>query len=163
LHDSCRSHLSPGEHEVVFVIADGLSATAVRRHAVPFLKACIERLSGWSIAPIVIATQARVAIGDEIGQALGAQLCAVLIGERPGLSVADSLGVYLTFAPRVGTRDACRNCISNIHSSGLSYEAGAARLVWLMSEARRRGLTGIGLKQAAVEIPALVRPATEAG
>jgi len=141
--------LSPGDYDAVFVIADGLSATAVTRNAVPMLNAALARLSDFKIAPVVIATQARVAIGDDIGQALGARLCAVLIGERPGLSVAESLGIYLTFAPARGLRDSARNCISNIHTmGGLSYDAAGDLLAWLMREALRRKLTGVGLKEA---------------
>jgi ethanolamine ammonia-lyase small subunit len=140
----CR--LPKGPFDAVFVIADGLSPVGVQLHAAPLLRACLDRLSGWSIAPIVIATQARVALGDEVGALLQANLCAVLIGERPGLSVANSLGVYLTYRPEVGRMDSERNCISNIHAHGQSYEAAADMLVWLMTEARSRKLTGVGLK-----------------
>jgi ethanolamine ammonia-lyase small subunit len=132
--------------DAVFVIADGLSPVGVQIHAAPLLRACLDRLPGWSVAPIVIATQARVALGDEIGASLQANLCAVLIGERPGLSVANSLGVYLTYRPRIGRRDSERNCISNIHADGLSYEMAADMLAWLMTEARVRKLTGVALK-----------------
>jgi ethanolamine ammonia-lyase small subunit len=132
--------------EAVFVIADGLSALGVQRHAVPLLHAALKRLQGWSIGPVVIATQARVALGDDIGHALQADVCAVLIGERPGLSVADSLGVYLTYRPHPGRRDSERNCISNIHAEGLSYDTAADMLAWLMNQARHRKLTGVGLK-----------------
>jgi ethanolamine ammonia-lyase small subunit len=136
----------PGEPcDAVFVIADGLSPIGVQLHAVPFLAACLSRLPDWSVS-VVIATQARVALGDEIGAALQADLCAVLIGERPGLSVATSLGVYLTYQPRIGRLDSERNCISNIHADGLSYDAAADMLAWLMTEARRRKLTGVALK-----------------
>jgi ethanolamine ammonia-lyase small subunit len=145
LDPACRGMLT-GPGEVVFVIADGLSPVGVQRHAVPLLHACLRRLPGWQVAPVVIATQARVALGDEIGALLQTKLCAVLIGERPGLSVADSLGVYLTYEPRIGRRDSERNCISNIHADGLSYEAAADMLVWLMNEAARRKLTGVDLK-----------------
>jgi ethanolamine ammonia-lyase small subunit len=135
-----------GPFDAVFVIADGLSPVGVQVHAVPLLRACLDRLPGWAIAPIVFATQARVALGDEIGALLQADLSVVLIGERPGLSVANSLGVYLTYHPRVGRRDSERNCISNIHADGLSYDAAADMLAWLMIEARVRKLTGIALK-----------------
>ncbi len=141
--------------DIVFVIADGLSSLGVQLHAPALLKACLDRLAGWSVAPIVIATQARVALGDEVGALSQAELCVVLIGERPGLSVANSLGVYLTYRPKVGRRDAERNCISNIHADGLSYDAAADMLVWLMTEARRRKLTGIGLNgDRAITAPA---------
>ena len=151
LHPDCRARLAPGPadaaYDAVFVIADGLSATAVQRHAAPLLCECRALLAGWSLAPPVVATQARVALGDEVGELLKARLCAVLIGERPGLSAPDSLGVYLTFAPRQGRRDSERNCISNIHSrGGLSYALAAAKLAWLMRQALHRGLTGTALK-----------------
>jgi ethanolamine ammonia-lyase small subunit len=150
LHPECGGLLAPGGFDVAFVLADGLSATAVQRHAVAVFRACLARLGGWSVAPAVIATQARVALGDEIGERLGARLVAVLIGERPGLSVPDSLGVYLTYAPRAGRRDSERNCVSNIHAAGgLRPEAAAAKLVWLMREALSRKLTGTGLKDDA--------------
>ena len=128
------------------MLADGLSAIAVQRHAPHLLRACLDRLPGWSVGPVVIATQARVALGDEIGACFGARLCAVLIGERPGLSAADSLGVYLTYEPKPGRRDSERNCISNIHGAGQPYAIAADMLVWLMTEAVRRKLTGVGLK-----------------
>ncbi len=149
LHERCQAELTPGAYDAVFVIADGLSATAVMRNALPLLAAARARLTEFRIAPVVIVTQARVAIGDEIGERLGAKLCAILIGERPGLSVAESLGVYLTYAPGRGCRDSARNCISNIHGQGgLSADAAADLLAWLMREALRRGLTGVGLKEA---------------
>jgi ethanolamine ammonia-lyase small subunit len=135
--------------DAVFVICDGLSADAVNRHAVPTLKATLDLIPTWTVAPIVLAEQARVALGDEVCVRLNAKLCVVLIGERPGLSVADSLGVYLTWAPRIGHRDGDRNCISNIHANGLSYAVAAKKLVWLMTQARRLGLTGVGLKEDA--------------
>jgi ethanolamine ammonia-lyase small subunit len=145
LDPSCLGALT-GCWDVVFVIADGLSPVGVQLHAAPLLRACLDRLPGWSAAPILIATQARVALGDEIGNWLKTELCAVLIGERPGLSVADSVGVYLTYSPRIGRRDSERNCISNVHADGLSYEAAADMLAWLMTEGRRRKLTGVDLK-----------------
>lgn len=146
LDPDCQALLPPGAWDVVFVVADGLSATATHANALPLLAACRQRMPDWRIAPVVIASQARVALGDEIGQRLGARLCAMLIGERPGLSVADSLGVYLTYEPRPGRRDSERNCISNIHAHGLGHAQAAETLVWLMTEARRRALTGILLK-----------------
>jgi ethanolamine ammonia-lyase small subunit len=145
LDPACSRSLT-GPCDAVFVIADGLSPVAVQRHAVALLDACLARLSGWNLAPIVIATQARVALGDAIGACLQATISVMLIGERPGLSVADSLGVYLTYLPRIGRLDSERNCISNIHADGLSYDAAADMLAWLMTEARTRKLTGVGLK-----------------
>jgi ethanolamine ammonia-lyase small subunit len=153
LDPACVGLLSPGEYDAAFVIADGLSARAVQKHASATLQETLARLTGWHIAPVVLASQARVALGDEIGQLLGAAMVVVLIGERPGLSAADSLGIYLTFGPRVGRRDSERNCISNIHPpDGLGYRGAAHKLVYLMTQARRLRLTGIGLKD---DVPAL--------
>jgi len=135
--------------DAVFVIADGLSAVAVQDHASAVLRKCLERLPGWRIAPVVLAAEARVALGDEICLHLNADLCVVLIGERPGLSVANSLGIYLTWQPRIGHRDADRNCISNIHARGLAYDDAAQKLVWLMTQARRSQVSGIALKEDA--------------
>ena len=146
--------LAPGDQDVVFVLGDGLSAAAVQLRAVPLLRACVDRLPRWRIAPVVLAEQARVALGDEIGERLGARLCVMMVGERPGLSVADSLGVYLTWAPRVGRRDHERNCVSNIHDRGLTTLQAAGTLAWLMHEARRGRMTGVGLKENAALGPA---------
>ena len=141
--------LAAGQCDAVFVVADGLSALAVHRHAKSLLEAVVPRLQslGWQLAPLVIAQQARVAIGDHIGQILNARLAVVLIGERPGLSSPDSLGVYLTWDPKPGRTDAERNCISNIRTEGLSYAAAAEKLVFLMTEARRLKLSGVMLKE----------------
>lgn len=143
-------------YDVVFVVADGLSALATHRHAAPLLIATAAALSGmgWRVAPVVVASQARVALADEVGELLRADQAAILIGERPGLSVADSLGVYLTYGPRRGRSDAERNCLSNIHGQGLSYEAAQATLIYLMSQARRLRLTGVELKDDRVEADA---------
>ena len=140
--------------DAVFVVADGLSALAVERHAPPLLARVAERLrrEGWRLGPAVVVEQGRVAVGDEVGEALGAAMVAVLIGERPGLSSPDSLGVYLTWAPRPGRTDAERNCVSNVRPEGLPYEQAAHRLAWLMAEARTRRLSGVELKE---EAPAL--------
>jgi ethanolamine ammonia-lyase small subunit len=141
------ARLTPGDWDLAIVAADGLSATAVHAHAPPLIAALAERLPGWRLAPVTIATQARVALGDEIGAALGARLALVLIGERPGLSAPDSLGAYLTWGPAVGTPDSARNCVSNIRPPhGLDYGRAADTLAWLMTEARARGLTGVALK-----------------
>jgi ethanolamine ammonia-lyase small subunit len=143
------------EYDVAFVIADGLSACAIEEHAVPFLDAMLTRLAAeaWRLAPMVVVEQGRVAVGDEVGQLLGAQMVAILIGERPGLSAPDSMGIYLTYQPRVGSTDAERNCISNVRREGLSYELAAHKLYYLMSEARRRKLSGVALKDEAETQP----------
>jgi ethanolamine ammonia-lyase small subunit len=143
------ARLPAGPWDAVFVIADGLSAGAVQWHAAPMFAAVSARLTAWSIGPVVIAEQARVGLGDEIGALMGAGMVVVLIGERPGLTVPNSLGAYLTYAPRVGRRDAERNCISNIHGDGLSYAAAAQKLAWLMWQARTLRLSGVELKQDA--------------
>ena len=133
--------------DLLLVVADGLSALAIERNAVPLVQAIVQGTpQGWHMGPVVIATQARVALGDEVGALLGARMVAVLIGERPGLSSPDSLGIYLTWQPQAGRSDAQRNCISNVRAEGLAPQAAAARLWWLCVEARRLGLTGIGLK-----------------
>jgi ethanolamine ammonia-lyase small subunit len=142
--------------DVVFVLADGLSAVAVQHHAVPLLAALLPLLPpGWRLSPPVIATQARVAIGDDIGERLGARVVVVLIGERPGLSAADSLGAYLTFEPRRGRTDAERNCVSNIRPAGLHFADAARRIAWLMSAAVDRRLTGVALADASDGAPLL--------
>lgn len=134
-----------GPYEIGFVIADGLSALAVERHALPFLRNWL-RPGPISIAPLVIARQGRVALGDEVAQLLGIELVVVMIGERPGLSSPDSMGLYLTWQPRVGMTDERRNCISNVRPAGLGYEDAARKLNYLVSEARRRGVSGVALK-----------------
>jgi ethanolamine ammonia-lyase small subunit len=134
--------------DAAFVLADGLSAQAAHRHAVPVLTSLHPKLiaDGWRLAPIVVAQLGRVALGDEIGQLLGARLVVVLLGERPGLSSPHSLGAYLTWEPRPGRSDAERNCLSNIRPEGLHYDRAAAKLQFLMSESRRRELSGVALK-----------------
>lgn len=149
LSEDAAAVLPKGEWDILFVIADGLSAQAAANHAVPTWRACMQRLAGWKVAPVLLAEQARVALGDEAGEIMGARMVAVLVGERPGLSVADSLGIYLTYAPRVGTKDSARNCISNIHGAGLSPDQAAAKLAWLAGQARSRRLTGVDLKEDA--------------
>jgi ethanolamine ammonia-lyase small subunit len=138
----------PSPCDLAFVVVDGLSALAVATNAAPFLAALRARLAGesWSLAPPVIVRQGRVAIGDEIGALLDARMVVVLIGERPGLSSPDSMGLYVTWAPRIGLTDESRNCISNVRPGGLRYDEAAHKLHYLLTEARRRGLTGVGLK-----------------
>jgi ethanolamine ammonia-lyase small subunit len=148
LNEESRSKLARGDYDAAIVIADGLSATAIHRHAPALLTELLPRLTDWKLAPISVVLQGRVAIGDEIGEALGARLVVVLIGERPGLSSPDSLGVYLTWEPRVGRTDAERNCISNIRTEGLSYQAASHILELLMRASRERKLSGVGLSSA---------------
>ena len=142
--------------DLAIVVADGLSALAVHRHAIPLLAALLPQLddSGWSRSPLILVEQGRVAIGDEIGHIINAQLALVLIGERPGLSSPDSLGAYITWDPHPGKTDAQRNCISNIRLEGLSYEQAAARIFALLTHARQRRLTGVALKEDALSLPA---------
>lgn len=141
--------------DVLFVIADGLSARAAQTHAVPLLQHTLPRLPpDWRIGPVLIASQARVALGDEIGALLRARQVVMLIGERPGLSSPDSLGLYLTHAPRADLTDADRNCISNVRPEGLPYAQAAHKLAYLLVGARRLGRTGVDLKddsEAALE------------
>ena len=150
-----------GPHDIAFVIADGLSALAIEQNAPPFLQALMARLEPgqWSVAPLAIVRQGRVAVGDEVGQLLRARAVVVLIGERPGLGSPDSMGLYLTWAPRPGLTDASRNCISNVRPAGLTFDAAAFKLHYLLSESRKRQLSGIALKDetaagdAAMEAP----------
>lgn len=135
-------------YDIAFVLVDGLSAQAIAHNAVPFLAVLQKRLASenWSVAPLCIVQQGRVAIGDEVAQRLGAKSVVVLIGERPGLSSPDSMGLYLTWMPRVGLTDASRNCISNVRPAGLRYEEAAYKLHYLLSQAHQRQLTGVALK-----------------
>lgn len=133
--------------DLLLVVGDGLSSLAVQKHALPLIREIRRNAPpDWQFGPVVIATQARVAIGDEIGEALGARMVAILIGERPGLSSPDSLGIYLTYAPHTGRHDAERNCISNVRPEGLSYATAARKLLWLAQEAARLKLSGVDLK-----------------
>ena len=148
-----RDHASakPGGVDLAVVVADGLSALAVHKHTLPFLTRLEEQSSadGWSLSPVMLVEQGRVAVADEIGQLLGAKMTVILIGERPGLSSPDSLGLYFTYNPMVGLTDAYRNCISNVRVEGLSYGMAAHRLLYLMREACRRQLSGVNLKDEA--------------
>jgi ethanolamine ammonia-lyase small subunit len=144
------------EHDVdeglCIVIGDGLSAIAAQTHAVPLVSGL--RAAGIDVGRVVVATQARVALGDEIGERVGASLVLMLLGERPGLSSPDSLGAYLTWAPAVGRVDSERNCVSNIRPEGLPLADAAARIAWLVREAQRRRVSGIALKDDS-EVPAV--------
>src|SRR5882762_7165872 len=134
--------------QLAIVIGDGLSPLAVKMHAIVLIRSLIARLAveRIEIGHAVVASGARVALGDEIGAILGARMILLLIGERPGLSAPDSLGAYLTFAPRIGLTDAERNCVSNIHAAGLSYDEAAFKIAWLVREGMARQITGVALK-----------------
>ena len=135
-------------YDLAIVVADGLSALAVTQNAPPLLAALRAGLvtQEWTLAPLTIVAQGRVASGDEVGELLGAKIVVVMIGERPGLSSPDSMGLYITWAPRVGLTDERRNCISNVRPAGLGAEDAADKLHYLLTEARKRQLTGVGLK-----------------
>jgi ethanolamine ammonia-lyase small subunit len=154
---ACRTlqaHRAQNPHapapDVCFVMADGLSALAIHSHAIEFLHCLLPLLqrdaNPWRVAPVCVVEQGRVAIGDDIAERLAAQLVVVLIGERPGLSSPDSMGIYVTWAPRVGCTDAQRNCIANVRGAGLAPHTAAVQLFRLMSQARSLKLTGVGLK-----------------
>lgn len=140
--------LSDEKHDLAIVIADGLSSTAVHKQAVPLVKCLLpylERLN-LKLAPVVLAEQSRVALGDEIGQLLQAKAVAILIGERPGLSSPDSLGVYFTWSPNLNRLESERNCISNIRPEGLPHDRAAFKLAWIIEAAFSLQLSGIKLK-----------------
>jgi ethanolamine ammonia-lyase small subunit len=142
--------------DLCLVIGDGLSSLAVQRHAVPLLAALMPLLpAGTHLAPLVLVQQARVAVADDVGEALQARLGVILIGERPGLSSPDSLGVYLTHGPQRGRVDAQRNCISNVRPEGLSYAAAAHKLAWLIGQSHRLGHSGVALKDESGEVAQL--------
>jgi ethanolamine ammonia-lyase small subunit len=143
--------------DVAFVIADGLSAAAIHAHAGLLLAEVLPNIPHWTVAPLVLASNGRVALGDEIGQLMQARSVVVLIGERPGLSCADSLGVYVTWNPLVGRNDSERNCISNIRGPlGLGYSQAAAQLLTILAAARLQRLTGVMLRASAD--PVLQKP-----
>ncbi len=151
-----RAAAVPGA--VVFVVADGLCARGVQRQAMAVVAAALTPLrhEGFVVGPLVIAEQARVALGDMVGDALGAEAVVMLIGERPGLSSTESLGAYLTWAPRPGWTDAERNCISNIRLGGLTPVAAAAKIAWLLAAARAQSGTGVALKDEQPEAPGIL-------
>ncbi len=152
LTEASRTHLKnlqAGAADVALIVTNGLSSTAVERHGVPLLQAIVEgfRVRQISIAPVALVANGRVALADDIGSILAAKVAIIVVGERPGLSAADSLGLYLTFAPGPGNTDADRNCISNVRPpEGLGYADAAARLLYLTGEALRRGISGVLLK-----------------
>jgi ethanolamine ammonia-lyase small subunit len=154
LHPDSVVKLQPTSSDLAIILADGLSALAVERHAIPLLVHLLPQLldAGWTIAPLSLVQQGRVAIGDPIGFRLRANLSLVLIGERPGLSSPDSLGGYLTWHPHPRRTDADRNCLSNIRDDGLSPEAAAGRLLWFLEAARARQITGTSLKEGLIEL-----------
>ena len=159
LDEASRQQLSALDAQpadLAIVVVDGLSSLAVQSNAAPFIAALLEALAedgpdAWSLAPICVVEQGRVAIGDEVGELLKARAVLVMVGERPGLSSPDSLGLYLTWQPRVGLSDASRNCISNVRPAGLDFAMAAQRLHYLLREARKLGLTGVGLKDRSGE------------
>jgi ethanolamine ammonia-lyase small subunit len=142
--------------DLAVVVADGLSSLAVQRHSPAMLERIDELATaeGWSLAPVTLVEQGRVAVADEVGQLLKARMVVILIGERPGLSSPDSLGLYFTYGPKVGLNDAARNCISNVRLEGMSYAMAAHKLLYLMREAWRRQLSGVNLKDEA-QVPVL--------
>jgi ethanolamine ammonia-lyase small subunit len=145
---------APEPCQLAVVIGDGLSAAAVHAHAVALVMRLLPLLAaddGVAIGHVVVASGARVALGDEIGAILGARMVVTLIGERPGLSAPDSLGAYLTFAPKPGRTDAERNCVSNIHKAGLSYDEAAFKIAWLVREGLAREVSGVALKDESAD------------
>jgi len=138
---------SPQSFDLAILVGDGLSSMAIKNHALPMLQALREQTpTDWKTSPIVVASQARVALSDEVGSLLQAKLVLMLVGERPGLSSPDSLGIYLTYAPQIGRADSERNCISNIRPEGLQYQTAAYKALWLAREAMRLKCTGVTLK-----------------
>jgi ethanolamine ammonia-lyase small subunit len=148
--------------DIAVVVGDGLSSRAVTNNAIPLLSRLTPKFAerAFTLAPVVVAEGARVALGDEITERLGARLALVLIGERPGLSSPDSLGAYLTYAPRRGVTDAERNCVSNIRAGGLNVEAASSKLTWLVTNALAAGMSGVRLKDES-DKGALVFPGSE--
>jgi ethanolamine ammonia-lyase small subunit len=138
--------ISNETYDIAIILADGLSALAVNKNTLPLLKLLIPSLQQYNLAPISVVQNARVAISDEIGSILKAKISIILIGERPGLSSPDSLGIYLTFDPAIGLTDESRNCISNVRPNGLQYNLAAEKILYLIQESLRLQLSGIHLK-----------------
>lgn len=143
-------------YDLALVVVDGLSALAIEQNALPFINTLMPLLAAedWKLAPLTVVQQGRVAVGDEVGQLLGARLVVVLIGERPGLSSPDSMGLYMTWMPEVGLTDAARNCISNVRPAGVQYDEAAHKLHYLLSQSRQRALSGVALKDETVSADA---------
>jgi ethanolamine ammonia-lyase small subunit len=150
-----RGHTGASPVDLALVIADGLSSYGVQQNAIAFLEALLRDIEAddqsWELAPLFVVSQGRVAIGDDVGHRLNARCVVVLIGERPGLSSPDSLGLYLTWQPGPGLTDAGRNCISNIRPAGLSCGEASRRLMYLLREARRQKVSGVPLKDRSEE------------
>ncbi|MCU1222757.1 MAG: ethanolamine ammonia-lyase subunit EutC [Edaphobacter sp.] len=163
LHPNSAALLRPASYDLAITIADGLSALAIERNAIPVLAQLLPELlaNAWSIAPLTLVQQGRVGICDAIGSGLGASCSLILIGERPGLSSPDSMGAYLTWSPHPDRTDADRNCLSNIRNDGLSAEMAAARLLWYLQVARATRHTGIFLKEGLFEIAHAAVPAKD--
>jgi ethanolamine ammonia-lyase small subunit len=161
LHPDSAAQLSPTPCDLAITIADGLSALAIERNAIPVLAHLLPLLlaDAWTIAPLTLVEQGRVGICDPIGFGLQASCSLILIGERPGLSSPDSMGAYLTWSPHPDRTDADRNCLSNIRSGGLSPEAAASRLFWFLQTARARQQTGVSLKEGSLELDSAEIPA----
>ena len=141
-----RTQEAVPENRLTVIVADGLSSLASMRHALPVLTALRDRLTTWSLDTVILATQARVALSDEIGALRRAEAAVILLGERPGLSAPDSLGIYLTYRPQPGRSDAERNCISNVRGGGLSYAEAAYKLAFLLEQSRLAGKSGVSIK-----------------
>ncbi|RSD30127.1 ethanolamine ammonia-lyase subunit EutC [Vibrio pectenicida] len=138
-------------YDLSIVITDGLSSTAIQNHAVHIVNQLVALLSAdnkhdWSLAPITIVKQGRVACGDDVGEGYKAKITLILIGERPGLISPDSMGLYITWNPIRGKQDSSRNCISNIRPEGLNYQEACQKAYYLLSESLQRQISGIDLK-----------------
>ncbi len=153
------------EPDLMIMAGDGLSSTGLTANAVSLITALLPHIqkNGWRLAPILLASQARVALADEAGEILGAKAALVLIGERPGLSSPDSLGAYLTWGPRRGRTDAERNCVSNIRLGGLTYDEGAFKIAWLLGQALKFRMTGVALKDESDQAVVAGKSAPELG
>ena len=156
LDASSKAMLTIGEYDLAICVVDGLSSVAIEKNATPFLHALFSQLqfsdNALRLAPLTVCLQGRVAIGDDVAQQLNAKVVLVLIGERPGLSSPDSMGVYLTYNAKLGCNDAMRNCISNIRPAGLGYDMAAQKAMYLITQSQRLGLSGVNLKERSVEI-----------